>query len=198
MRHRTSFVFASIIVFANSKNESSSESCYLGSSARANRRAKREAIRAEPIWRRRLRRSKRARPEPDLPRSCLRCCAAIGLSRRAHNTGPAPPPAQPQVDVSEPPGLPGTSQDIRDLRRGWRREPRPGDTCRGRRASRLGHRISEARCGGSCAPGAATTAVWTPPGGRSCALRRKDYWPATSSLSTRSSSNACTYCSSWR
>jgi hypothetical protein len=38
----------------------------------------------------------------------------------------------------------------------------------------------------------------TPPGGRSCALRHKDCWPAISSLSTRSSSNACTSCSSWR
>jgi len=34
MRYRTSFVFASIIVFANSKSESSSEPCYLGKLSR--------------------------------------------------------------------------------------------------------------------------------------------------------------------
>jgi putative transposase len=35
--------------------------------------------------------------------------------------------------------------------------------------------------------------TWTPPGVRSCALRQTAFWPATSSMSTRSSSSACTY-----
>ena len=54
-------------------------------------------------------------------------------------------------------------------------------------------------CGESCA---ATTArlpaIWTPPGADSSAPRQAACWPAISSTWTRSSSHACTCCSSWR
>src|ERR1039458_2030309 len=81
------------------------------------------------------------------------------------------------------------------------REPGPGDTaectasCPGS-VTRSATRPS----GGSGAPGGADRPRGTRahPGGRSYALRREDCWPATSSLWTRSSSNACTSCSSWR
>src|ERR1017187_10450732 len=74
----------------------------------------------------------------------------------------------------------------------------PGGTA-GCTASCPGSGTGSARrpCGGSCAPDDADRprGTSTPPGGRSCALRRTGCWPATSSMSTRSSSGACTSCS---
>jgi hypothetical protein len=99
------------------------------------------------------------------------------------------------------PGRPRTSQDIRDLvlrlaheNAAWGYRRVHGEMCR------LGYQVSEVPCGGSCAPGGAgrRRGTWTRLGGRSCAFRRKGCWPAISSMWTRSSSNACTCCSSWR
>ena len=99
------------------------------------------------------------------------------------------------------PGRPGTSQEIRDLvLRLAQENPAWGYRRVHGELSRLGHQISEATVRRILRARRYRPAprTWTPPGGRSCALRRKDCWPATSSLSTRSSLNACTYCSSWR
>ena len=67
---------------------------------------------------------------------------------------------------------------------GWRGRTRPGGTaectanCPGSAT-----RSAKRPYGGSCAPGGADRprGTPTPPGGRSCALRRKGCWPATSS-----------------
>ncbi|HUY48825.1 MAG TPA: hypothetical protein VMV92_24435 [Streptosporangiaceae bacterium] len=82
---------------------------------------------------------------------------------------------------------------------GSRGRTRPGDTAGGTvNCPSSGTRSAKRPCGGSCASAATgrRPAIWTPPGGRSCVLRRKGCWPATSSLWTRFSSGACTSCSS--
>ena len=98
-------------------------------------------------------------------------------------------------------GRPRTSQEIRDLvLRLAQENPAWGYRRVHGELTRLGYQISEAtvrrilRALGADQP----RRTRTPPGGRSCAPRHKGCWLATSSISTRSSSSACTSCSSWR
>ena len=95
------------------------------------------------------------------------------------------------------PGRPSASREIRDLVLGIARE---NPAWRYRRVHgeliRLGHRVSEATVrrilrARSTGP---LLAAWTPPGGDSCAPRRRAFWRATSSPWTRSSSSGCTCC----
>ena len=98
-------------------------------------------------------------------------------------------------------GRPRVSREIRDLVLRVAQENPPWGYRRVHgELTRLGYQVSEATVRRICAPAGADQLrpTRTPPGGRSCALRHKDRWPAISSLSTRSSSNACTSCSSWR
>ncbi len=59
----------------------------------------------------------------------------------------------------------------------------------------LGHQVSEATVRVSSAPAAVgpLRAVWTPPGGGSCAPRQRACWRVISSRWAQSSSSACTY-----
>ena len=101
------------------------------------------------------------------------------------------------------PGRPGTSQEIRDLALRLAQEnPAWGYRRVHGELTRLGHQVSEVTVRRILRtrhhrPAPAT---WTPPGGRSSAPRLTGCWPATSSMWTRSSSDACTCCSSsrWR
>ena len=99
------------------------------------------------------------------------------------------------------PGQPGTSQDIRDLvLRLAQENPAWGYRRVHGELSRLGHHVSEATVRRilRARRHRPAPAIWTPPGGHSSAPKPTACWPATSSPSTRSSSNACTSCSSWR
>src|SRR6266568_2956975 len=99
------------------------------------------------------------------------------------------------------PGRPGTCQEIRELvPRLAGENPAWGYRRVHGELTRLGHDVSEATVRRILRTWRyrAAPAVWTPPGAPSCAPRRRACWPATSSPSTRSSSNACTCCSSWR
>ena len=81
---------------------------------------------------------------------------------------------------------------------GWHGRTPPGDTAESTANSADSVTASAQRpCSGSCAPGGADRlrGTWTPPGERSCALRRKGYWPATSSMWTQFLSDASTSCS---
>ena len=100
-----------------------------------------------------------------------------------------------------PPGRPPASKEIRDLVLRLAREtPSRGYRRVHGELSRLGHRISAAtvrrilRSIRQPAPRKQDT----PPGGRSCALRRTGCWPATSSMPARSSPAASACCSSWK
>ena len=129
------------------------------------------------------------RPGP----AAARRAATPSPGHAGHAAGLAPPPDRAQVDVPEPvrppagqqgnpgPGAAaGTGEPVLGI------PPRARRTVTTRPPDQRGH-----PSGGSCAPSASQRPVSrTPPGGRSCALRRTGCWPAASSMPARSSSAA--------
>jgi len=109
-----------------------------------------------------------------------------------HAADLAPPPDHTQMDVPGPAGSPAHQPGDPRPGGGWRGRTGPGDTAEST-ASCAGSVTASAqrRCRGSCAPGGTgrLRGMWAPPGGRSCAPRQTACLPATSSMSTRSSSS---------
>jgi HTH-like domain len=88
------------------------------------------------------------------------------------------------------PGQPRISQEIRELTLRLAGEnPAWGYRRVHGELSRLGYQVSDTTVRRIMRPAPQTRlrGTWTHPGGRSCALRRTDCWPVTSSLWTRSS-----------
>jgi hypothetical protein len=99
------------------------------------------------------------------------------------------------------PGRPAAGQEIRDLvLRLAGENPAWGYRRVHGELTRLGTVSARPPSGGSSAPAATGPhrAAWIPPGGDSCAPRRRACWYAISSPWTRSSSSGCTCCSSWK
>jgi hypothetical protein len=87
------------------------------------------------------------------------------------------------------PGRRGVSQDVRDLVLRLARENPVGGTGESTANwSGWGTRSANQPCGGSCEPGGPVRlhGRWTPPGGRFSVPRPMGFWPAISSMWTRS------------